>query len=107
MASSDDLTENLKARRRAAYLAAREKQKSDPKYIAMKQRQREVRREAYQKLKESRKAYAKAMKAKQHDEKLRIRTERNAALMGMLTTASKIPPRETTDDVSQWAIVTE
>lgn len=53
--------ELAKKRRKEAYRAAKEKQKTDPKYLAMKEQMREKRRAEYQR----QKAYIKSQKEKQ------------------------------------------
>ena len=60
--TNDERKEALKAQRRQTYLAAKERRKSDPAYLAFKEKQRERRRAAYQKQKELKAAHLKAAK---------------------------------------------
>lgn len=87
----------LKKIRREAYQKLKEKRKSDPVFVAMKEAQKLQRREIYQQVQKKRKASEKAKKAVQKEKQVLISAEllglRDAVLMSMLISASELESR--------------
>ena len=73
--SAKDQKQLAKERRREAYLRAKERQKSDPAYIAQKEKAKAQRREAYRQQKERMKEEKRREKADAESEKLRQEQE--------------------------------
>jgi len=82
--------EYAKKQRRKAYELAKERQKTDPRYIAMKEKLKQQRRDAYQKSKE----WTKTLKAKRKlsaSEKVsEARIEKEREVMGLIVPASSL-----------------
>lgn len=89
-----DLRDKLKQVRREAYQKAKQRQKLDPVFIAMKETQKLKRREIYQQVQKKRKASEKAKKAVQKEREVLMNAERlalkDAVLMSMVIPASEL-----------------
>jgi hypothetical protein len=84
--------------RHAAYLRAKEYRKTDPRQIAMKNRQKEQRREAYQRTKESNKAFSDEIKKDEKDNVATIKNDIRENLKKNVFKGSSIkqlPPKTT------------
>ena len=79
--------------RREAYLRAKEYRKTDPRQIAMKEKLKQQRRDAYQKVK-GRGKVLRAERKKAADEKAAVdRVAEGRALLATLVPASTLKPR--------------
>lgn len=84
--------EFAKLQRRKAYLRAKEQQKADPKFAALKERARQRRREVYQKHKEQIKAKKKQQKLQDEKRKDQEQKVKDAALLAQLTNHEHAKP---------------
>lgn len=96
--ANQDRKDRLKQIRHETYQKAKQRQKLDPVFIAMKEAQKSRRREIYQQVQKKRKASEKAKKAVQKEEQILISAEllglRDAVLMSMLIPASELESRQ-------------
>ena len=90
--------EQLKKMRREAYQKAKQRQKLDPTFIAMKEAQRLRRREMYQQAQKRRKASEKAKKVSQKEKQVLMNADRLAlkdtVLMSMMIPAIDLESRQ-------------